>query len=126
MSEGKKYDEGKLRYDLVPVEAHEALAEVFTYGATKYDDNNWQSVETERYIAAMFRHINAWRKGESFDFESGLHHLKHALTNVAIILWQEESKLAKEMEERYQAYLRDEEDKKINALRSITTGEHNE
>lgn len=104
MSGGKKYDQGKLRYDLVPVEAHEALAEVFTYGAAKYDDNNWQQVESKRYVAALFRHLNAWRKGESHDGESGLHHLKHALTNVAILLWKEESDLStmlNEMEKEY-------------------------
>ena len=59
---GLKYDQSKLRYDLVPVEAHEALAEVISYGAQKYSDNNWQQVSKDRYVAALFRHINAWRK----------------------------------------------------------------
>lgn len=86
---GMKYDGGKLRYDLVPVEVHEALAEVLTYGANKYADNNWQSVESDRYVAALFRHLNAWRKGEQVDEESGYHHLKHALTNVAFLLYKD-------------------------------------
>ena len=99
MEEGKKYDQGKLRYDLVPVEAHEGLAEVFTYGSIKYGDNNWQQVESERYVAALFRHLNAWRKGEKHDEESGYHHLKHALTNVAILLYKDTCMVNKDIEQ---------------------------
>ena len=67
----------------------EAIAEVMTYGANKYGDNNWQGVETDRYYAALMRHLQAWRKGELVDEESGLHHLKHALCNIAFILSKE-------------------------------------
>lgn len=115
---GKKYDDGKLRYDLVPVGAHEGLAEVFTYGATKYGDNNWQQVEADRYTAALFRHVNAWRKGQRYDLESRLHHLKHAMANIAILLWKEESKLALELEEMYNDY------KDNNVLKTNKTGEN--
>ena len=107
---GIKYDQGKLRYDLVPVEAHEALAEVFTYGASKYGDNNWQGVESDRYIAALFRHINAWRKGERSDLESGLHHLKHALTNIAILLHKDEAEFAKMLDDMYNDHVRKEKE----------------
>ena len=106
-NEGKKNDDGKLRYDLVPVEAHEAMAQVFTYGATKYGDNNWQNVDSNRYLAALFRHLNAWRKGEKMDSESGLSHLKHALTNVAILVYKEQEDFDKEMEEMYQHFLKE-------------------
>jgi hypothetical protein len=37
-------------------------------------------------MAALLRHINAWRRGEKCDDESGLHHLAHALCNVAFLL----------------------------------------
>lgn len=89
-SVGIKHDDGKLRYDLIPSEALEALAEVITYGANKYEDNGWQNVDKERYVAAFFRHFVAWRKGETLDQESGLPHLKHMLTNIAFILYKEE------------------------------------
>lgn len=87
LAHGVKYDDNKLRYDLVPVEAHEGLAEVLTYGALKYDDDNWKKVPQYRYEAALFRHINAWRKGEVVDSESNIHHLKHALANLSFLLW---------------------------------------
>jgi len=89
--EGTKFDRGKLRYDLLPPECLEALVEVLTFGAQKYEAHNWQKVEplTERYIAALFRHIEAWRKGEGLDPDSGLHHLAHAMCNVMFLLWKE-------------------------------------
>ena len=81
-----KSDNGKLRYDLVPVEIHESLAKVITYGANKYSDDNWIGIEVKRYEAALFRHINEWRKGNDIDKESGYHHLEHALSNLAFII----------------------------------------
>ena len=36
-----RHNEGKLRYDLVPVYWPRILAEVCTQGAAKYDDWNW-------------------------------------------------------------------------------------
>ena len=87
----RKFDGGKLRYDLVPVEVEEELAKVLTYGAEKYAPNSWQTVEPfyDRYYAALRRHIAAWRKGEKTDPESRLHHLSHALCNVAFLLAKE-------------------------------------
>ena len=89
MSLGKKFDKGKLRYDLVPVEVHEALAELMTYGTTKYNDENWKYVEDSKYEAALFRHLNEWRKGVKKDPESGFSHLKHALTNLSFLVYKE-------------------------------------
>lgn len=82
-----KFDTSKLRYDLIPTSTTKALAQVLTYGAKKYKPNNWQNVDDpDRYVAALFRHIEAWRDGEKLDKESGLPHLAHALTNVAFLL----------------------------------------
>ena len=82
-----KFDTSKLRYDLIPTSTIKALAQVLTYGAKKYKPNNWQNVDDlDRYVAALFRHIEAWRDGEKLDKESGLPHLAHALTNVAFLL----------------------------------------
>ncbi|MGL5567497.1 MAG: dATP/dGTP diphosphohydrolase domain-containing protein [Plesiomonas sp.] len=84
---GMKFDGDKLRYDLVPPSAVKALADVFTYGARKYKPHNWQEVdEPNRYVAALYRHLEAYRMGETHDQESGLHHLAHAMTNCAILL----------------------------------------
>jgi len=86
-SEGMKFDNGKLLYSLIPPETLKALAEVLTYGAQKYAPNNWQKVENGdiRYMDALFRHLEAFRSGETHDPESGMHHLAHVLTNVAFL-----------------------------------------
>lgn len=86
---GKKLDSGKLRMDLIPPVAIKELARVLTYGAEKYGPNNWHNVDSERYKAALLRHIIEWMDGEECDQESGLKHLSHALCNVAFLLHKE-------------------------------------
>lgn len=39
---GVKHDDGKTRYDLIPPEAMDAVAQVLTYDAGKYCDRNWE------------------------------------------------------------------------------------
>lgn len=87
-----KFDTGKLRYDLVPPSAMRGLAEVLTYGAKKYKPKNYLGGEEARFIAALYRHLEAWRTGEELDKESGMPHLWHALTNIAIIMELKEVK----------------------------------
>lgn len=86
-SKGMKFDEGKLRFSLIPPETTRALAQVLTFGAEKYAPNNWQLVENgqERYLDALYRHLEAHRLGEYLDPESNLPHLNHVLTNAAFL-----------------------------------------
>lgn len=86
-----KFDSGKLRYSLVPPVATRELAKVLTYGAKKYKPNNWQGVDdTDRYVDALYRHLEAWRSGEKLDSESRLSHLSHALANISFLLYFED------------------------------------
>ena len=92
MSEqGRKFDGGKLRYDLIPVLALEETVKVVTKGAEKYDDENWKLVPEgrRRYLAAAIRHIQQWRKGEIYDEEMGTHHIANAVSNLMFILEKE-------------------------------------
>ena len=86
---GMKFDEDKLRYDLIPPEVLLWLAELYTHGAKKYAPDNWKNVSTEQYVAAFHRHFNDWRLGIDLDKDSSMHHLKHALWNAATIAWLE-------------------------------------
>lgn len=89
--EGKKYDTGKLRYDLLDPCFEKAVVEILTFGSEKYGPNNWQNVEpfNDRIYAALRRHLAAWRGGEKIDPESGKSHLAHVATNVYFLLWKE-------------------------------------
>lgn len=88
LSAGVKHDSGKPRWDLVPMRAVQAIADVLAHGARKYGANNWQGLEDfeARYYAAALRHLTAWRGGEHTDPESGLPHLAHAACSVVFLL----------------------------------------
>jgi len=80
MSEGKKNDEGKLRYDLIPPAPLEALAAVYTLGAKKYGAHNWRKgLAWSRVYAALMRHLQAWWQGETHAADDGQHHLASVL-----------------------------------------------
>lgn len=81
MQIGRKFDGGKLEYGLLPPLALEEVVKVLTFGAQKYERDNWQKVSDakRRYFDALQRHIWAWKQGEQIDPESGIHHLAHAM-----------------------------------------------
>jgi hypothetical protein len=81
LERGRKFDGGKLEYGLLPPKALEATVEVLTFGAQKYERDNWQKVSDSkrRYFDALQRHLWAWKQGEQLDPESNKHHLAHAL-----------------------------------------------
>lgn len=91
MTQAKKYDTAKTRYDLLPAECLDAVAKILTFGAEKYGANNWQNLEDfeSRYYAALERHIQAWRMGENIDPESGQPHLAHVACNAVFLLWKD-------------------------------------
>lgn len=87
---GRKDDNGKTRYDLIPYEVLEDVAKVYTEGAKKYSDNNWQLVDKakDRYFAAAMRHLIAWRKGERINKDDfNLPHLSHAIWGLMALDW---------------------------------------
>lgn len=82
-----KLDKGKVRLDLILPNFIIGIGDVLTFGANKYEENSWQNIPnaTNRYYAALLRHILAWRKGEKLDKESGLAHIKHAAANLMFL-----------------------------------------
>ena len=87
MNDGKKYDNGKLRYDLVPFGALEEVIKVLGMGANKYGDDNWKRVDDldRRYLTAAYRHLGKVMQGEELDEESGLPHVAHAITSLLFV-----------------------------------------
>ena len=110
-NKGRKYDKGKTqwhkapwdlfekivesqmkhpeyRWDLLPVEPLENIVEILTYGAKKYEPNNWQKVEPLRYFDALIRHlIEDWIRGENNDQESKKPHASHMHCNAMFLDW---------------------------------------
>jgi hypothetical protein len=89
LAEGAKYDEGKLRWGLLPWSSVEDVVRVLMYGAEKYEDNSWQRVENgqERYLDALTRHLVEIQKGHVTDSESGLSHMSHVACNALFLLY---------------------------------------
>lgn len=85
---GSKHDQNKPRYDLIPPHAEAEFVDVLTFGATKYEPNQWKKVPEakDRYTAAALRHLASYRMGESHDVESGKHHLAHAMCCLSFII----------------------------------------
>lgn len=76
---GKKFDQNKPRWELLPLDAVRGVVEVLTDGAKKYSDRNWElGIAYGRVFGALQRHLTAWWQGENNDPESGRSHLDHA------------------------------------------------
>ena len=107
--EGKKFDSDKPRMDLLPPKAIFEVAKVLSFGAQKYDPENWRLLDNlqSRYTAGALRHIFAHMDGEELDPETNLSHLAHAMCCLLF-------KLEIELEERT----------KEEELRESNTTEH--
>ena len=89
--EAKKNDfkDGKLRWDLLPLAEIEEIVKVYTEGAKKYGDNNWQKLPNgiSRYKAALLRHMVEYDKGNTVDPETGCKHLAQVAWNAIAMLY---------------------------------------
>lgn len=82
-----RYNEGKVRFSLVPVRAHRAWAEVLTFGAKKYSDDNWRKgLKYRGVLDSLERHLVAFKDGENLDPESRLSHLAHIMCNAGFLI----------------------------------------
>lgn len=80
--EGLRYNEGKLRFDLLHPVAQEGIVKVLTRGAIKYEPRNWEKgMSWTSVIASLKRHLNAFERGEDYDPETGLLHIDHLQCN---------------------------------------------
>lgn len=107
MSKGLKYDDDKVRLELIPSEFVFAVGSVLTFGAAKYTteaesgDRNWEKgMKWSRVFGATLRHLFAWWAGQGpttknfafgdLDSESGYSHLWHAACCVCFLTTYEE------------------------------------
>ena len=84
---GVKFDDDKVRMDLLPTDAMWAWAEILTFGAVKYSARNWElGMDWSRVYGGLMRHITAWWGGEDNDPETGKSHLAHAMCCISFLL----------------------------------------
>jgi hypothetical protein len=77
---GTKYDQDKLQYSLIPSHALEQIAKNLTVGLKKYKErDNWKKVHgaEQRYLDALYRHLEAHRRGELYDTDSSVPDMLH-------------------------------------------------
>ena len=76
LTEGTKFDGGKVRLDLLAPEFLVGTAKVLEFGAQKYDEYNWaKGMKWSRVFAALMRHMWKWWAGEKLDEETGMSEL---------------------------------------------------
>lgn len=88
---GLRYDTGKLRWDLLPPDAMEELVRIYTRGAEKYSDRNWEKgMRWGRCVRALKSHLNKWERGTTFDEElTDCRHLAMVAWNALALLTYE-------------------------------------
>lgn len=85
-SGGKKYDSEKPMMHLVDPYFVEEIAKVMTFGAKKYEQENWrEGIAITRVLSGLERHLLCIKKGIDIDSESGLNHLAHVAANAMFI-----------------------------------------
>lgn len=131
--QARRYNSGKLRYELLPIDPIRYIVEVYTRGAHKYsiyeddkgnkikgteiplseaykykliDDgaDNWRKgLPWKETIGAVKRHIAAWEGSEDIDSELKTKHLANAAWGLIALM--EYEKTHPEMDNRNHAYL---------------------
>ena len=98
MTEGRKFDGEKPKMYLLPPKAMIEVSKVLTFGAEKYDEENWRHLDNlqNRYTGGALRHLFAHMDGEINDPETNYSHLAHA---ICCLLFKLEIELEKDSKE---------------------------
>ena len=88
---GRKDDQEKLQWHLMPWDQMEEVVKVLMAGAKTYGDYNWKNVKElkERYSNALIRHAVKYQKGETIDPQFGLNHMAHAICCALFCMWSD-------------------------------------
>ena len=93
INQGRKDDQDKLQWSLLPFAPLKQVVKVMMFGAKKYSRDNWQKVEDakQRYTDALLRHTLDYTldctEGDSLDKESRLPTLGHVICCALFLLW---------------------------------------
>lgn len=95
---GLRYNTGKPMMELIEPGFMEEVAKILTFGADKYEINNWKKfnrIKRFQTYGSLMRHLEAHRKGEKIDPESGCSHLCHIVANAMFLWWFDNNPLDK-------------------------------
>lgn len=94
VEEGKKYDSEKRMYHLLLPEFEKEMADVITFGAKKYGEENWKKVDNpqNRYYSALRRHLELYHE-EFEDEETKASHLAHVAINAMFLYYFEREEM---------------------------------
>jgi len=78
----------KVPLHLLPITALAQQSLAHLDGSLKYGEYNWrnETVSASVYVAAMMRHALKYYTGETFDTDSGIHHLAHVAACCNILM----------------------------------------
>jgi len=97
---GSRYNEGKIKWSLVPQSALLPMVEVLEFGAKKYAPHNWKKgLSITEICESLKRHLDAFMEGEDLDLESGLHHVGHMQCNTLFLSYMLQN--MSELDDRY-------------------------
>ena len=106
-----RFNQGKPDWTLVDFKSLLPLVDVMTYGATKYEKDNWK-LECEdpiQHIQSGLRHMLELANGNEVDAESGLPHSGHIIANMMMYNYH---KYGKNYEFKFSESIRDGKDSK--------------
>lgn len=91
---GKKFDEGKIDWSLVPLKFVRPLVPVFRIGEQRYGFENWKKEfenPRRRFLAAIKRHLEEAEENPLAinEKDGGVYHLAQVAWNCLMLLWHE-------------------------------------
>ena len=91
---GRKDDEGKLDWSLLPFNEVEEIIKVLMVGAKKYGAGNWMEVPNgkRRFKNALQRHVAEYFKGAVKDKDDGYPALAHVACNCLFLMYLDHKK----------------------------------
>lgn len=102
--QGLRFNEGKLRYDLLHPVSQEGIVKVLTKGAEKYAPKNWEKgMSWSSVVASLKRHLAEFEKGIDYDEETKLLHIDHIQCNAHFL--SAFYKIAPQFDDRSHTYL---------------------
>lgn len=107
---GARFNKGKPRVELLVPEAMEEVANVWAFGAAKYDDHNWKKgIGVSSILGCILRHTFKIMKGEDIDKESGCLHAAHIICNASMLIYFFKKGKYRLLDDRYKENQNEEE-----------------